>query len=158
MGIAATIAGAQIAVIFNNNKFGFVDSFSFEVDENTKSLYALDSIIPAEIHPTTFAVKLSMSGFRTDQATLSDLGLFAIAGDNIIKNYNSLTIINRKNNAIEADFKAIQIDTVRVSYNSKGVGKFDISATAFMVKQDDRPTDNTIWPNTYNGSPITLVK
>lgn len=127
------ITGAHIVVYINGKAFGRATGFSWKSDTSRRAVYALDSIDPYDIQPTTTKITGRVDCIRTiNDGGLEGAGIVGTFHDIPREKWVSLMLVERSTGTVI--FKS---DNVQVAHQSWNIGLKAVVSGSFEFEAID---------------------
>ncbi len=98
---ALTLAGAHVVVYLNGRVYASVESFSWVSSTPKKTIFGLDSVIPAELAPTITGCSGSLKLYRLiGDGGIQGPGMAAAFEDMPSEKYFTLQLIERRSDTV----------------------------------------------------------
>lgn len=136
---AKTMTAADLRVVFNDKVVGFCTEINWTINYGNKPIYTIDSIIPAEFMPTSYATNFTMNGTRLLTDNFEDLGLATYPGINLEAAYMSIAVLERLSGKPVVNMKACVVNSIDTTANAKGLVTFSMSGSGFVALSGSAP-------------------
>lgn len=145
--VSQSIVAPEVIVVWNSQNFGIASSFQCTLDYGNQPIPELDNQVIREIVPGLVRCEFSISGYMTRTADLQNTGVFSAPGDNLVNDYNSVSIIDRRSQAPICTIPSVMINTFSLTIQSPSFLMADISGIGFGFYLDSASGLASINPN-----------